>query len=343
MRVLFNHPDPFVLAHGGVQIQIEQTKAALERVGVEVEFLRWWDDSQRGDIIHFFGRPAAARPDLIRQKGLKLVVTHLLGGLGVRPAWKRFLQKMTIWTALRMLPSGPLARTGWSAWKMADAYIAVTSWEAKLMREVFQAPANHVHVVPNGVSDCFFEDSAETRIPWLVTAASILPVKRVVETAEAAIVARTPYWVIGRPFSESDAYYQQFLALCHQHPEALRYEKIMRTQLELAQIYRQARGFVLLSRWESQSLSALEAAACECPLLLGDLPWARATFGERASYCSITSPERTAKYLRKFYDEAPTLQLPPKPLRWIEIAQKLKSIYEQVLKESPVLLQKPSS
>ncbi len=85
MKVLFNHILPFSLAHGGAQIQIEQTKASLERAGVEVEFLRWWDASQRGDILHYFGPPSAAHADLVRQKGMKLVVTQLLGGLGVRP------------------------------------------------------------------------------------------------------------------------------------------------------------------------------------------------------------------------------------------------------------------
>lgn len=46
MKVLFDHSFPFALAHGGFQIQIEQTKAALESLGVSVDYLRWWDDSQ---------------------------------------------------------------------------------------------------------------------------------------------------------------------------------------------------------------------------------------------------------------------------------------------------------
>src|SRR2546428_13872771 len=63
MKVLVDHASPFLLAHGGFQIQIEETKRALERLGVTVEYLRWWDDEQRGDIIHFFGRPAGAYVD----------------------------------------------------------------------------------------------------------------------------------------------------------------------------------------------------------------------------------------------------------------------------------------
>ena len=332
MRVLFNHPDPFLLAHGGAQIQIEQTKSALEDIGVQVEFLRWWDDTQRGDLIHFFGPPSMARPDLIQQKGIKVVVTHLLGGLGARPAWKRFLQKMVVRAALQTLPHGPLTMLGWSGWRTANAYIAVTPWEAKLMELVFAAPRERVHAVPNGVTDFFFREPARERGIWLVTTASVLPVKRVLETAKAAVVAKTPYWVVGRPFSEADAYYREFVALCRQYPRTLRYDGLPRTQVELAGIYREARGFVLLSRWESQSLSALEAAACECPLLLSDLPWARTTFGQQASYCPIGSTNRTAKQLRAFHEQASRLPLPPKPLTWSEVALALKRIYEHVLK-----------
>ena len=42
MKVLFDHHCPFMLAHGGTQIQIEQTKAALEKLGVTVEPLLAW-------------------------------------------------------------------------------------------------------------------------------------------------------------------------------------------------------------------------------------------------------------------------------------------------------------
>jgi glycosyltransferase involved in cell wall biosynthesis len=332
MKILFNHILPFSLAHGGAQIQIEQTKSALERAGLEVEFLRWWDAGQRGDILHYFGPPAAAQPDLVRQKGMKLVVTHLLGGLGVRPAWKRELQKFIIAAARGTLPDGVLSRTGWNAWRQADACVAITEWEAKLMRDIFGVSAVRIRVVPNGVGDFFFQKLPETRGQWLVTTASILPVKRLVETGRAAVAAQTPWWIIGRPFSETDPYFQTFAALCRNHPNFLRYDNAMHSQQELAAVYRQARGFVLLSRWETQSLSALEAAACECPLLLSDLPWAHSTFGSSVKYCAVTeSVQVTAKVVREFYDAAPTLPPPPKPASWDDIASQLKSVYERIL------------
>jgi len=104
---------------------------------------------------------------------------------------------------------------------------------------------------------------------------------------------------------------------------------------QLARIYREARGFVLLSARESLSLSALEAAACGCPLLLSDLPWARSVFKGHAAYCPVTrSPAVTASALRRFYKAAPQRPPPPRPASWSEIARQLLTVYETVLNTS---------
>ncbi len=96
MRVIFDHSSPFALSHGGFQIQIEQTAAALRALGVEVEFLRWWDESQRGDLIHYFGRPTGTYVQLAQRKGIKVVIADLLTELGSRPKPVRLMQKALV-------------------------------------------------------------------------------------------------------------------------------------------------------------------------------------------------------------------------------------------------------
>jgi hypothetical protein len=90
----------------------------------------------------------------------------------------------------------------------------------------------------------------------------------------------------------------------------------------------------LLSDKESLSLSALEAAACECPLLLSDLPWAIDTFGVNAQYCPIAGTPETARKLREFYDRAPQLKIAPKPASWHQIGARFKDLYEGLLSAS---------
>jgi glycosyltransferase involved in cell wall biosynthesis len=152
------------------------------------------------------------------------------------------------------------------------------------------------------------------------------------ELAEAAVQAQTPIWIVGKPYSDSDPYSQRFLEFARANTKLIRFEGAIQDRARMAQVYREARGFVLLSSMESLSLSALEAAACECPLLLSDLPWARTVFGQNASYCPVpSSSSQAAAHLRTFYDRAPDLQPPPKPASWKEIATQLRTIYERLL------------
>ena len=335
MRVLFDHSSPFVLAHGGFQIQIEQTAAALRGLGVEVEFLRWWDESQRGDLIHYFGRPTGAYVQLAQQKGMKVVVADLLTALGSRPQSVRLVQKALMESASQLLPRSFIAKLAWDAFTKADAVVAGTGWEAQLMTKIFNAPPKKTHVVPNGVEEVFLRSEPRPRGPWLVCTATITERKRVLELAQAAVAAQVPVWVIGKAYAKGDPYAARFELLAKEQPRWVRYEGPVQDRSRLAQIYREARGFVLLSTMESLSLSADEAAACRCPMLLSDLQWARITFGTTASYCPITSHTgRTAAVLQHFYEQAPQLPPPRLPSSWLEVAAQFRDLYARLLKTS---------
>jgi glycosyltransferase involved in cell wall biosynthesis len=335
MKVLFDHPSPFLLAHGGFQIQIEQTKKALEQLGIEVEYLRWWDANQTGDLIHFFGRPSAGFIERAHAKGIKVIIAELLGGLGARSPWSRFFQRATILLAQSILPAAYLSRLAWDSYRIADACIALTSHQARLMEGMFDGNPEKIHIVPNGVETVFTDSPKAARENWLICTATITERKRVLELGQAAIAAQVPLRVIGSPYSERDPYYLKFVALCRSHPDLILYDGEIQDREQLANAYRRARGFVLLSTMESLSLSALEAASSECPLLFSDLPWARATFGNKASYCPVkASTTEAAGALRAFYDAAPSLPLPEKPKTWMEIARELQRIYELICKTS---------
>jgi len=332
MKVLFDHAGVFSLSHGGFQTQIEQTKAALESIGVEVEYLRWWDDAQKGDVIHFYGRPYGSYIRLAQEKGIKVVMSELLTGMGSRSMPVRSLQKGLMVVSRKMLPKMFTARLSWDAYQKVDACIALTEWEAHLMRTMFDAPPERVHVVANGVEEVFFRNSGprEPSGDYLVCTATVTERKRVVELAEAAVLASVPLWIVGKPYAESTPYHRRFLEVVRRGAGVVQYKGAVSDRAQMAEIYRNARGFVLLSAMESLSLSALEAAAAGCPLLLSDLPWARDTFGAGASYCPISAPAATAQALRNFHDSAAALPAPPPPQLWREIAGELAGIYQSI-------------
>lgn len=334
MKVLLHNHTPFLLAHGGAQIQIEQTKAGLEKIGVDVEYLRWWDDTQSADILHFFGRMPISILRLAQAKGMKVIVADLLTEQGSRSHARLRRQKIISRVLQRVLPGSLVSAFNWESYRLADACVALTEHEANMMNYLFDAPREKLHVVPNGVEEVFLEDLPSRRGPWLVCTATITERKRIVELAEAAVAAQTPLWVVGKAYSDTDPYAKRFFDLAAHHSKLLRYEGAIADRRRMAEVYREARGFVLLSTMESLSLSALEAAACKCPLLLSNLPWAQTVFKEAVSYCAIADTSHTAAILRRFYDAAPTLPVPPKPLTWAEVAQQFKHVYEGLLKTS---------
>lgn len=332
MTILFDHPEPALLAHGGMLIQIKQTRAALEALGCQVDYVRWWDETQRADILHYFGRLPTHLLRIARAKGIKVVLGELLTGQGSRPAWQLWGQRQTMRLLRALAPARLTQSLRWESHRLADASVALTAWEARLLNYLFDAPTERIHVIPNGVEGVFLESLPAKRGQWLICTAIITERKRVLELARAAVQAQTPLWVIGQAFAESDAYAREFVGLARAHPQSLRFEGPIADRAALARAYRESRGFVLLSACESLSLSALEAAACECPLLLSDLPWATTTFKDRATYCPVSGSTRlTARVLRQFYEAAPGLPVPPRPLSWLEVAKQLKALYATLL------------
>jgi glycosyltransferase involved in cell wall biosynthesis len=334
MKVLFDHPDPFSLAHGGFQIQIEQTRAALMEAGIEVEFLEWWNAKQKGDIIHYFGRPNAEYIRFAHKQNCKVVLGEILTGAGSRSRRALAMQRICTTVMPKFLPGFFTARMGWESYRIADACIALTSWEAHLMNYLFGAPKERVHVVPIGIEELFFNSPVVPRGEWLLCTVTIAERKRVLELAEAAVIAQTPLWVIGKPYAESDPYFQSFAALAEKNPKLIRYEKSVGGLARMAEILRAARGFALLSTMETRSMASESAAACECPLLLSDLPWAHSVYGDTATYCPIADTANTARHLRAFYDRAPSLPKPTPPKTWTAVGRQLADIYAGLLKTS---------
>jgi glycosyltransferase involved in cell wall biosynthesis len=330
MKILIDHQLPFAFAHGGLQIQIEQTKAALEKNGTDVEYLRFWDAEQLGDVLHVFGRFSKPYIELAQRKGMAVVMSDLLSETGSRSRRALLAQKGLIHAARKLLPATFLSRMGWDSYKAADVVIALTAWEAELMVDLLDADMSKIQVVPNGVEDCFFlESPPEIREDWLLCTGTITPRKRTVELARAAVAGKVKIRIVGKPYSEQDPYYREFLRICATNREFIDFPGPIHDRTELARAYSRARGFVLFSLFESLSLSALEAAAAGCHMLITDLPWARTTFGDHAAYCPPRATiAESGRILRNFSETIETQPKPKKPLRWAEVGNRLLIIYD---------------
>ncbi len=332
MKILFDLATPFLLAHGGVQVQIEQTKRALEESGVEVEWLRRWDAEQQGDVIHYFGVPHQGYQNMAHRRGLRVVHTVLFSETCNRPEWKLTLQK---W-ATRLLLAVPFGESVknqlvWKSYPNSDCNIVGLNAEKNVLRKVYGVPDKQVGIVPLGCEEDFLNASPSTREgDYLVSVATVSAQKQSVKLARMAMAAEVPILFVGKPYSETEPHWQEFCSLVASSPY-VRHRQHLGNREELIALIRGARGFVLFSQYENWSLAADEAVACGLPLLLPELPWSRERFANTIRYLSLDDPAENVRVLRRFYDDCPRMSPPPRPRSWREAVEPLIAIYRAVL------------
>ena len=78
----------------GTQTLMGAVMRELAGLGLDTEPERWWDDQQRGDILHYFNRPGMVNLQLAHQKGFKVVMTELLDQTSSRSRTQLFGQRM---------------------------------------------------------------------------------------------------------------------------------------------------------------------------------------------------------------------------------------------------------
>lgn len=329
MKVLIDHTLPFALAHGGYQTQIEKTKTALERAGVEVEWRRWWDDQQGGDLIHTFAPAELSSLRLAEGKGIPVVLTTLLTDeCNHSPARLRAKR----WkVALFPLVPGFRGISGlmpWESFHHCAMNLVSLDSEARILRDVYRVPAQKVTQVPYGMSETYLAATPSERPgDFLISTGTITPRKRSVELARLALRAQSPILFVGKPY-RADAYWREFESLIDNR--CVRYREHVSSEAEMVELYRSARGFVLASQIENWCLSAHEAAACGLPCLLRPQAWAKERFGTEAQYLT-DEPAADVEILRRFYHDAPTLPAPKvRQWSWWEVGEQIAAVYARV-------------
>lgn len=331
MKILLNYDLPFSFAHGGVTNIIRRTSAVLEEVGFEVEPLRWWDETQKGDVLFQFCRTSNSLIDYAKAKGMSVVIEQVLTGLVSRAPWKRRMQKH-LFSAMKLGPKMFTEPFGWRGFHAADLHFVPSTHDGRVIQQMFDVPDAKVVLLPYGVDDAFLNvERPKVKAAHLICTATITERKRVVEVTEAAKLAGIPLRVVGKPYGESDPYYRRFREIVESSQGLIEYVPHVESREKLASMLAESRGFVLLSTMETVSQSALEAAACGCPLLLPDLEWSRAAFGAHADYAPNTSKSIALKpHLARFYAECASRSQTFPAGTWYEKRKHLKETLESI-------------
>lgn len=335
MKVLIDHGMPFQLAHGGYQKHIEETKRGLEEAGAQVEWLRWWDDTQRADIILAFAPVTHAVLIFAREKKIPVALHTLLSGLCDLPPWRL---RLMAWRELLFshLPGirGSFKTLPQEAFRLCAHNLVSLKAEGEALEQVYQIPAGKIFVMPFGVSEPFLNAQPATReADYLICTGTITERKNSVALAQLARQAEVPVLFVGKPYHSSAPYWRQFESLIDDR--WVRYRQHVANPDELIGALRSARGFVIMSQIETLCFSAQEAAACGLPLLLPDQKWSHELFGGEAAYFRGANSVENAAILGRFYEGAAAAPAPRIHfITWKEVGEKHLALFEKLLKAS---------
>lgn len=332
MKVLFSHSLPFALAHGGAQTLIEALMREVANLGVTVEPVRWWDEKQSGDIIHHICRPNMSHIRFAHEKGIKVIMTDLLDQTASRSRSRLFVQRTAART-IRKLAPGLAGAFSWDIYRELDAIVFAVGHEWEVAKYLFDANPERGSVIPHGLEPEALKQLAQPapEEDYLVFCASIQPRKNPLLLAEAAHAAKVPVVFLGKPYSTDNEYFLRFKALVD--GKHVRYPGFV-TEAEKQRWLRGARGFALLSKFESGCIAVYEAAAAGLPLFLSNLPWAAKSYplARNLRLADLGSSQSVAGQLGQFYQQAHRQAGQTFPvLTWHEVAKEYLRLYEKVL------------
>jgi len=322
---------PHCFAFGGFEVQMIAAMEAAKGIGADVAPLDFWRREADFDILHCWGLDLQHTNSVnwAHAGGKKIVLSALVK----YPTWRSWLRH------LASMAVGP-ARFRKTMLAKIDCITVINDAQAHYLVRTVGFPAQKVKVVSNLVDDVFFNpptgaNSAALGIGnYVICAGNVCRRKNQLSLIHACRRLGVPLLLVGSVMTGEEDYGQAVADAMAANSGFGWLRGLNPGSSELAQAYRSAAVFALPSYEEQQPISALEAAAMRKPLVLGDLPYARQEFYERAALANPRSVESIAGAIRKALDN-PSAHCPPtsaiEPCRKEKIGAAYMAIYEQLI------------
>lgn len=341
MRVAILYYPMLFQRTGGLQVQVLETAKALREVGIDAKLFDYREHKLKDfDIAHVFAC-INGNHRLVAQAGsagLPVVLSTVL-----HPPWTRNDE-------LRAKLSAKIAGR-LSAWSLttthehiqtclsgADAVVALGDAERDMLVRGYGTALSKVSIVPNGIKQEFFdakEDVFRQRFrvngPYALNVASVSPYKNQM-TALRALKNKLPLVVFGPCAKEHEGYLREMEEF---GGEWFKYFGVLdNDDPALPSAYAGASIFVLPSHTEVQPISALEALAADCPVIITRNHslnvLADETTLHEAAPDDVDAISNHASNILTQPKNPGDLSRQVRHLTWISVANELKSIYDAV-------------
>jgi glycosyltransferase involved in cell wall biosynthesis len=356
MKIALISRATLLTAKGGDSVQITETKAHLEKLGVDAEIILNGSviNYEQYDLLHFFNliRPAdilrhikkSGKPFLItpiwidysaydqtQRKGVFSLAKYLsrdkIEYLKTIVRWARGKDK---WPGITYLFKGQYNSMA-EIVKKARVLLTNSDEEYETLCSIFLTVAPKV-VVPLGINDDIFYPTTEVARDqnMIICVARIEGIKNQLHLIKALNNTSFTLYLIGAAAPNQQAYYQECKRIAGSNIKFVDHLP----QQELISFYQQAGVHVLPSWYESCGLSSLEAAAMGCSVVITRNGFASSYFREEAFYCDPASPKSILENIKKAATQNNQEAMQKKiqeHYTWKLAAQKINTVYKKVL------------
>ena len=342
MIVCFASHQAAALTHGGIRTQMQQTRAALEALGVTVVEYDMWTptDLSAVDLVHLFTANIATyhlaralrfrdvpfvvspvfytrRPSAVVRS---VVAVDRLVNRAVRGIWTDYglMSEMCRWAA-RVLPN--------------------TGAEARLFIEGLGIPAPRVTVVPNGVEDRFQAATPDLyrkeygSNPFVLSVTHIGPERKNALRLIEALEGIDRNAVIVGPIDDSPAG-EACVERAKRNSRLSLLGPLAHDSELLASAYAAADAFVLPSAFETPGVAALEAAAAGTRIVITGQGGTREYFGSHAEYVNPASAADIRHGILRALGKPVPASLRGEIVSryaWRQVADQTRAVYESII------------
>ena len=338
MKVLIYDSTCAFLTPGGKTTHALKLRQEIAKLGVKIEFARWWDVSQQdADIVHFLSidtSPAASAKAHGKKTFYSMIFDYETNKSRKKQVF-RILKNRILDTIPRL--SG---NRYWRTLQFMDRvqFMHTADRDAAFRYFPKLLSSEKTVIIPHAYdpSDMYISDGFDIHewgFPekYLVSCATISARKQSVLLARLARMARVPVVFMGSR-NEYDPYYLRFR---EEVDNRFVFDPGFVSREWRDCIERNASGFVLLSQGESGCIAVYEAAAYKLPLLLSNLPWAKCYEDPTdIFFCDYDQLDIAVQQLNNFYDKAgPLDHMPFRAKTWGDVAKMYVKEYESLLRE----------
>ncbi len=333
LKVLMALHAPENLSKGGPSIRIQKTALHLRKLGIQADITTADRPDPTGyDLVHVFNvwEPRAALDQLqhLKKFPIPIVLSPIYlnlsetawASLAIPAIFSQSESPEALEARLEQIVSGDWATDnitrygdneivpGYHAMVkqivgLSNHLIALSNYEMEHLWKLGIAPRAFT-LVPNGADPHQFQSATGELFAntygikdYVLCIGRIEVRKNQLMLSHALRDLDIPLVFIGNCFEP------QYLKLLHQFsgPRTIFVEYLPNDSALLASAYAGARVFALPSWSEGAPLTALEAAAAGCPLVLGDRSGIREYFGDLATYCDPGNVADIRRSVRKAY------------------------------------------